>query len=275
MPKLLVVNADDLGMTEGTNNAIIECFRNGIVRSASIIAAGRAFENAVRLCKQNPSLSLGVHLTLVSEKPVLGAGRIPSLVDERGDLTFSNKEFVSRFMLRQIKMSEVMDELDAQIKKTLDAGISVSHLDSHQHLHMLPGVIDITIGLAKKYKIKRIRVPSEVTLSVKTMGLGLLSLFARKKMKEAGISCADHFWGIKKSGRINERDMLDLAERCQSGLTEVMCHPAYIDDAYRKAYVPYYKSTGFPHDPQGEVAALTSKSVRERLLMNHITLVGS
>jgi len=277
MNKYLIVNADDFGLTDGTNKAIIDCFNNGIVRSASIMPTGKAFDGAILLAKQHPQLSVGVHLTLVGEKPVLLSRKVPTLVNMEGNFHNSQKEFIYKYLIRKVSIKEVKDELEAQIAKVSEAGVKLTHLDSHQHLHILPGIIDIVIGLAVKYRIKNIRVPlewSNASIKPKNFFLNVLSLQARKKILKAGLGCADHFWGLQKSGRINEAALFNFIANCRPGTTEMMCHPAYIDDVYREEYIPYYKETGFIHKPEDEVAALTSKKIIAMLKENGVGLIG-
>src|SRR4051794_14595620 len=139
----LIVNADDLGLCEAVNEGIVQAHQNGIVTSASIMANGSAFDHAIRLCKLVPSLDLGVHLTLVEEEPLRQASTIPSLIDGGGRIHPDATIFAKKYVSGAIRLSEVWSELDAQIQKVVSRGVSVSHLDSHQHVHALPQILRI------------------------------------------------------------------------------------------------------------------------------------
>src|SRR5262249_23262204 len=84
LDRLIIINADDLGLHEAVNEGIIRAHQDGVVTSASIIACGRAFNDALIRCKSCPGLDLGVHLTLVEERPLAPMEKVPSLVDEDG-----------------------------------------------------------------------------------------------------------------------------------------------------------------------------------------------
>jgi predicted glycoside hydrolase/deacetylase ChbG (UPF0249 family) len=277
MNKYLIVTADDFGLTESANKAIIDCFKGGIVRSVSLMANGNAFENAVQSLKQNAGISAGVHLTLVFERPVLGPNEIQSLVREDGRLFQTHNQFIKRYLAHKIRLKEVEDELSAQISKIKDRGIDISHINSHQHLHVLPGIIEIVIGLAVKYRIKNIRVPLEwsyLSMSPNNLFLNILSLRAMKKIQKARLNCIDHFRGSSVSGHLTESSLLNFIMNCKEGVTEIMCHPTYIDEFYQKNYLPHYKRTGYKHEPLKEVAALTSKKIKEEIEKKGIKLIG-
>ncbi len=143
----LVVNADDLGLHESVNDGIIRAHRDGIVTSASLIACGRAFEDALLRCRSCPEMGLGIHLTLVEERPVTSIEKVPSLVDQDGKMPRSYKEFTRGWLSGKIRERDVQTELEAQVKQVLENGVRPSHLDSHQQVHCLPGVWKIALWL--------------------------------------------------------------------------------------------------------------------------------
>ena len=149
--KQLIVNADDLGLTPAVNRGIVRAFQNGIVTSASLLVTGGAFEEAVALARQNPKLDVGLHLTLVEERAVLDPDAIPTLVDQSGRFPRTSAEFIRRAILGGISWYEVEREIAAQIALFQKTGLPLSHLDSHQHLHM--GII--TFSCAVKSSIKK------------------------------------------------------------------------------------------------------------------------
>ena len=230
----LIVNADDLGLCEAVNEGIAEAHLNGIVTSASIMANGSAFDHAIRLCQSVPSLDLGIHLTLVEEEPLREASTIPSLVGAGGKLHPHATTFMKKYISGGIRVREVWSELEAQIQKVLSQGISVSHLDSHQHLHALPHIRRISIELAKKYNIPAIRVPSERLRSymLKTAKSAsrvpqLLAVNAFSWLgKNLPLGGPDHFVGFFFGGNLHKENLQTLLQYLPPvGTCELMCHP--------------------------------------------------
>src|SRR5262249_27334967 len=161
--KALIVNADDLGWTAGVNRGIAEAHRNGIVTSASLLANGDAFDNGVNIARVLPALGVGVHLNLSDGAPLSGAKAVPSLVDDKGELSGGPEELLLKLARRKLKTGEVEREWDRQIERVRAAGISPTHLDGHKHVHMLPGLFPIALKLAKKHSIASIRISHEAS----------------------------------------------------------------------------------------------------------------
>ena len=137
----LIVNADDLGWTEGVNRGIAEAHRNGIVTSASLLANGAAFESGVELAQTTPGLGIGVHLNLSDGEPVAERELVTTLLNDRGDLEGRPQSLLLRLARRSVLLEEVEREWDAQIQKVRDFGVEPTHLDGHRHVQMLPGVV--------------------------------------------------------------------------------------------------------------------------------------
>lgn len=271
----IIITADDFGLTEGINKGIIDAFRYGIITRTSLLPCAMAFDHAVALAKQNPGLNIGVHLTLVGETPVSSPDKIRSLVDSNNIFYKDHQVFLLKYFLKKIKLEEVYYEFEAQIKKILDVGIIITHIDSHQHLHVLPGVFQETIALAKKFKIRNIRIIKQDYLnirSLKELALVILSGSAIKKCKKmklnTDIAFADEFWGLNRSGLIREDDLLNLFDRINSGVTEVMCHPGYGDEKYSKRY------SHWGYNPDRELKALVSQNVKNKLKSQKIETIS-
>jgi hopanoid biosynthesis associated protein HpnK len=262
----LIVNADDLGLCEAVNEGIAEAHLNGIVTSASIMANGSAFDHAIRLCQLVPSLDLGIHLTLVEEEPLRKASTIPSLVGAGGKLHPHATTFMKKYISGGIRVREVRSELEAQIQKVLSQGISVSHLDSHQHLHMLPQIRSITSELARKYGIPAIRVPHEraspYMLSPppplgRLFQLLALNFFCRRETNSREIH-PDHFVGFFFGGSLDKKNLQNLLQHLPAaGTCELMCHPGIEDPASRYRHWGYHWSD--------ELNALTDPEIAEVL----------
>ena len=158
-PVRLVVNADDFGVSERVNSGIVHAHREGVVTATSLMAVGRAFEHAVRLARAVPDLDVGVHLTLVAERPLRPEGS--SLTGTDGRFPPGAGAFTLGWLTGRIRRADVEAEWSAQIERVLASGIRPSHLDSHQHVHVLPGLLDLARELAARYGIPFVRVPVE------------------------------------------------------------------------------------------------------------------
>jgi predicted glycoside hydrolase/deacetylase ChbG (UPF0249 family) len=158
--KRLIVNADDFGLHESINAGIIQAYRDGCVTSATLIAGGAAFDQAVNLARQCPDLGVGVHLTLVGLHPVAHSD-VHSLLTGDGSFWPDYFTFTRQYLKGRIKPEHIETELRCQLQKVVGNGIKITHLDSHQHLHVLPGFPRIIVKLAREFGIERIRIPAE------------------------------------------------------------------------------------------------------------------
>lgn len=269
--KKLIVTADDFGLTEGVNEGIIDAYRKGIVTRTSIIANGRAFAHAVSLAKRHEGLKVGIHLTLTEEMPINRADKIKSLTARHGKFSRNYKVFLINYIYRKINLNEVYNELDSQIRKVLSAEIKINHIDSHQHLHMLPVLFKITIDLAEKYKIKKIRFVRHNLMcirSLKEAGLTLLAIINKRILFNSNMDFSDCFWGLRESGNLRELDILNFLDRIRAGTTEMICHPGYPDKDY------LYNYSHWTYHPDAELKALISTNVMEKLKKMEIQLVS-
>jgi len=234
----LIVHADDFGLCEKVNEGILEAHLYGILTSTSIMANGAGFNHAASICNSTPTLDVGVHLTLVEEKPILNTFAVSSLINDQGRFHSHAIEFTKRYLTARICLQQVRRELDAQIQRVINHGINVSHLDSHQHLHMLPKILAITIDLAKKYDIPAIRVPNEMlhanfvsankslTRLMCALILKLLCCIGRYR----DLFRTDYFVGFQFSGNMNKKNLYKVLEHIPpSGTCEIMCHPGSHD----------------------------------------------
>jgi chitin disaccharide deacetylase len=273
VPRNLIVNADDLGWTAGVNRGIAEAHRNGIVTSASLLANGDAFAEAVALARGTSGLGVGVHLNLNTGSPVAPRSSVPSLLNDAGEFEGGPDGLLLRIATRGLSLREVETEWSAQISKVRDAGIEPTHLDGHKHVHMLPGLFEIALRLAKRHGIGAIRVSHEAStlraaLSTgEARGLKLLARDARKQVERAGVSTADHFCGIAQTGELTREGVARLLRSLPEGTTELMCHPGYADEALRKT------ATRLQASRQKELEILTDKEIRNLVASQGIRLI--
>ena len=201
----MIVNADDFGRHVSINEAVEKGVEMGVLRSATLMAGAAAFEDAAKRVRRLPKLGLGIHFTLVDGFPVLPPEEIPSLVDESGVFLPNYGAFSKRYAKGGVHLAEVRAELAAQLKKFETAGLSLDHADSHQHMHVLPGIIEIVIGLCREAGIPALRAPFAPLFAGKfggvgqfagRVGLALLAKNAASLARKAGLLVPDHFAGI-------------------------------------------------------------------------------
>jgi len=284
--KNLIVNADDLGWTDGVNRGIVEAFRNGIVTSTSLLANGAAFAGGVAAAKSAHGLGVGIHLNLSDGPPVADRETVTSLLNDEGLFAGGPESLLLRRARRGLLLNEVEAEWDAQIQKVRDAGIAPTQLDGHKHVHMLPGLFEIALRLAKRHNIGAIRVSLEASSlraalsagnkqrtgvvlkqGVQARGLKLLSRDAREQAERAGIATADYFCGIAQTGELTLEGVTQLLKNLPEGTTELMCHPGYADAALQKT------ATRLQDSRQTELAILTNMEIRNLVASQGIRLI--
>jgi predicted glycoside hydrolase/deacetylase ChbG (UPF0249 family) len=168
-PKVLAIRCDDVGMCHTVNLAVRKLLATGVPFSASVMVPCPWFLEAVEILKANPQIGVGIHLTLNSEwehykwGPVLGAARVPSLVDTKGYFYASEEAFKAA----HVDLGEVELELRAQIERALTAGLRVDYLDYHMLTAVsTPDLRAIVEGLAKEYGLGLSRYFGESSVSI-------------------------------------------------------------------------------------------------------------
>lgn len=150
----VIVNADDLGMSEQVNAAIFGMLSAGRITSATILANGPAVDAAIRELKNYPEASFGVHMNLTEFAPLSGAPGLRPLLDERGRFCGAMHNTAWSFPL----LSAMVEELSAQIGYLRDHGVRISHLDSHHHVHTIPAMFPVLKRLQMRFGIRRVRI---------------------------------------------------------------------------------------------------------------------
>ena len=235
--KKLIVNADDFGLHEEINKGIIKGYQEGFITSTSLLCSAPAFEHAVALAKENLGLGIGIHLTLVGSVPsVLPKEKISSLVDDKGLFPENYVAFAKMFYTGQVKMVQLELELRAQIEKALATGLNITHVDSHQHTHVLPGMTGLVVKLCNEYKIKNIRIPQEgyffsggfaggLGRKIGRAGLSFCAFVAAMQAKSAGLAYPENFFGMLAGGNLNETLVGNIITALPEGVSEIMTHP--------------------------------------------------
>lgn len=271
----LIVHADDFGLSERVNEGVVDAHLNGILTSTSIMACAPAFDHAVTLAKATPSLDIGVHLTLIEERPLTDPAKVPSLVDETGHFHKHITVFAKRYFRGLINPEEVRLELDAQIARIREAGLEISHLDSHQHVHMLPGILKVAQDLGAKHGIAPMRLPRERVSPYMLSSPGglsriaqqlVLNHFCRRARQRFGPT-TDRFAGFYYGGKLDTDALLRVVSSLpETGSCELMCHPGEDDPASEKLHWGYAWAN--------ELSALKNASVAAEIERRGIRLIS-
>jgi predicted glycoside hydrolase/deacetylase ChbG (UPF0249 family) len=252
----LVVNADDFGFTPDVNRGIIEAHRNGILTSTTLMATGAAFQDAVRLAEENPTLDIGCHLVLVGEPP------FPSTV----------AKLAQALALKRI---HVHDEFAVQVNRILDAGIKPTHLDTHKHTHLLPPVLEAVARISEEFGISWVRRPFDFPLQPgsapwKTRAVNRAFRVVRNRFERVlsryGCRSTDNFAGFQITGNYDASLLASLIGALPDGTTEFMCHPGLCGADLRAA------RTRLKESREEELRALTSPQVRTAIKEHNVRL---
>ena len=240
--KHLIVNADDLGISCGTNRAIAAAFEHGVLTSASLMVNMPATDDALRLIRDHPDLQVGLHACLTCGPAVLSRDRVPLLVDEAGYFrhSFTGLWRLFRSGRRAAVLAQVEAELRGQWLAIRRRGLVLSHIDSHQHVHMLPGVFPIIAALGREVGVP-IRVSTEpLRLRALTVGdrvatraavggakVALLNGLARRVSVGGRLAArSEHCFGILHSGRMTAPVLRYLIQSLPDGVVELITHPS-------------------------------------------------
>jgi hopanoid biosynthesis associated protein HpnK len=268
----LIVNADDFGIAEAVNRGIAEAHDRGIVTSASMMATGQSFEHAVALARERPKLGIGVHLVLTEQRPLAGP-HVPTLVGDDGRFARHAIDLGWRQLGARVSLREVKIELDAQIRRVRAAGLAVTHLDGHQHVHVLPGVARVVAELAAEHGIAAVRYPAERLRGYMLRDVGGFKRLAEQAAvalccavaPRSGLRHSDDFVGFYFGGRLDEPNLATVLDDLPAGRTiELMCHPGQAD----------MRADGWQYDWAAELAALTSPRIRDRLGARGVQLIS-
>ncbi len=242
------MNADDFGLTDGINRAVRDLHQLGALTSTTLMAAAPHFHEAVEVSQQQKSLGVGCHIVLVDGAPVANPTAIPTLLStssKRGDeprFRTTLGEFVRDLYLGRIDSAHIEREAVAQILRLQQAGVAVTHVDTHKHTHMFPRILKCVMRAAQACNIRTIRNPFEPAWSVAaTPGAGLVRAWQVRLLGTLRHS----FWelirqrefittqgcvGVAATGTLNDATLRALLDGLPDGTFELVCHPAYMDD---------------------------------------------
>jgi hopanoid biosynthesis associated protein HpnK len=284
----LIINADDFGLTQGVNRAIVEAHTKGVVSSATLMAGGSARGEAVALSSANPRLSVGCHVVLVDGKPLVEAPRVATLVDGNDSKKTEFYDRLSRFVARslagRLDADQIEAEAAAQIRALQESGIEVTHFDTHKHTHMVPAVLRPLLRAAKACGIGALRNPfgPRLPLSLRDLQqrprlwkrfleVRLLGTFAssfRRTVDQFGMRTPDGSLGVVSTGALDLELFRAIVDVIPEGTWEFVCHPGYNDADLASV------RTRLRESRKKELKILISREARDALESRGIELIS-
>jgi predicted glycoside hydrolase/deacetylase ChbG (UPF0249 family) len=242
MPARLIINADDFGLTTGINRAVAELHQANALTSATLMATGPAFDDAVAITHANPTLGVGCHIVLTDGTPASPPQTIPTLLGPDGN-TYrpSLADFVHSVLRGKIREEDIEREATAQVEKLQRAGIHITHLDTHKHSHLFPAVARPLLRVAERLSIKSIRSPFEPAWCnrlkhgalVRRIQLHLLNRFRPHfyriaQIRDRSIITTDGTVAISATGSLTATTLQEVLNALPTqGTYELCCHPGY------------------------------------------------
>ena len=290
MPPSLILNADDFGLTPGINRAIAELHTAGALTSATLMASGPAFDDAIRIAHEHPTLGIGCHIVLTDGAPISPPETIPTLLGpDRKTFRPSLGSFFRDALLNRIAAADIAREAQAQIDRIQQQGIRLTHLDTHKHTHILPQIARPLLAVAERTGIPAIRNPFEPPWSI-ALGrspilrrLQLRSLrhlqprfLALSQIRSGSVRTTSGTLGISATGQLNPTTLGNILNAMPDGTWELVCHPGYNDrdldaittrlrstrEIERSALLAAFSETQ-PHPPDVQLIDYSNLSPRE------------
>ena len=240
----LIVNGDDFGSSEEVNEGVVRAHQEGVLTSCSLMVTGEAFDQAVRLAKENPALAVGIHLVTVMGRSVLPKSEIPNLVDEEG--RFSNNPVAAglKYYFSRAARREMRKELAAQFDKFKSSGLRLAHIDGHLHMHVHPVIFKTALELGEAFGVKRMRVPIDdprLALEFEPRGAPVklvhsllflaLTSYMKRQLGPKGFVFTERVYGDLQSGRMSTGYFLHALENLNKRTNEIYFHPALFDSS--------------------------------------------
>ncbi len=238
-PRRLIVNADDFGRSASINQAVIRAHREGILTTASLMVNEPAVEEAVVLARENPTLGVGLHLTLLCGHSALPHAEIPGLVNASGAFSDNPPGTGFRYFFQHGLREQLRREIHAQFQKFRATRLPLDHVNGHLHLHLHPSVFGILMSDAAQLGIKHLRLtfdPFRLNLRVasghfvyRALHAAIyhaLSARARPALAQRGIRHTEAVFGLLHNARVDEAYVTRLLPQMPEGDSELYSHPS-------------------------------------------------
>lgn len=277
--KQLIINIDDAGFSREINKTVELCYQSGVVTGVSLMAPGSYFQEACDALRGLGINEVGIHCTLTGDvfPCEKHPERVKSLLSKSMKFLPGYKDFILKLLCKKIKEEHIAKELENQVTKIISAGFKITHLDSHEHIHMFPAVLRVVAVLSAKFGIKYIRMPYEkwrivshqfsLTDFIRHTALKIFNFMPGVASLKKKFNHNDFFMGHFHAGRIDENIIRFLLENVSEGVTELAIHPAVESSEFIKKY-PWYNNSSI------ELNALLSDSFKELIKSKEIQLVS-
>lgn len=228
----LVVTADDLGLSSGVTDGILESHRRGVVRSTSLLVTYPGGEAAAARAREEPGLEIGLHLDLVGGRPVSDPASIPSLVGPDGRFV-GLRELLLRLTTLRVSARAVATELRAQAARARGWGIEPRAWDSHRHVHALPQLARVVAAVAREERVRWVRRPRPAPAWRGPKAAALRLAAALSEPFYRGLP--GNAWYVDLSSWRPDGGAAVALLAAQPGVGEIGAHPGYPDDELRSA----------------------------------------
>ena len=215
---LIIINADDLGLSTAVNEAIFDLMERGHITSSSLFANAPATEEAIIKSRQHKNRSFGVHLNVTAFRPLTRSAALSPILDNSGCFTNSIRLTPITSQLREA----IFQEWSAQIERLLAMGLTPSHIDSEQHVHTIPDLFFVLKRVQRRFGIRKARISKNI---YPTKAQAPRSLLLRKMVWNAALR--RNYPTVTTSGFTKLEDFFDAAQHQQirHRSVELMVHP--------------------------------------------------
>lgn len=236
----LIINADDLSIHPRIDQGIRQAFEQGIVTSTTMLVTTEFSEQSVKMVVHPTGIPVGLHLSLSTGKSCALASAVPLLTNEDGYLSVKPAALFKKALFGELRtelLKQIRHEFDAQFQRAKDLGLDLTHCDSHQHVHMVPGIYQIVEDVASRYGVTKIRFVRENLYGFSTyvQPLGILkrkNLFKWGVLRWSGhcyhrkLVSPDNFFGVIYSGIIDKATLVHFIKSLKPGrVYELALHP--------------------------------------------------
>ena len=221
---MLVITADDFGMSPAVNEAVERAHQDGVLTAASLMVSGAAAREAVAIARRLPTLRVGLHLVLLEGRPTLRPQQIPDLVQPNGHLRSDMVRLAFDLAGKPHIRRQLKREIAAQFAAFARTGLPLDHVNAHKHFHMHPLIAAQVIEVGRQFGMRALRVPREPGHA---MAPGCAVLLAQTR--RAGLVTPDAVLGLRWSGQMTRERLLAAVEHAPGGMVEIYAHPATAD----------------------------------------------
>ncbi|WP_099159662.1 ChbG/HpnK family deacetylase [Virgibacillus ndiopensis] len=236
----LIVNADDYGFSPGVSAGILYAHQNGILTSTTAMVNTEFSKQSLDEAKKYPNLGIGLHFVLDVGKPI--ASSVRSLTDHSGDF------LKGKTLIESAKKQEVKEELKEQLELLYKWGVDVTHIDSHHHMHLhIPGALEAVMEVAEMYNLP-------------------IRSFSDTKLTGNVISSDFFYYDFYGEENVSSQYLLEIFSKLEPGISEVMCHPAFMDLKLRRCSSYHFTRIK-------ELDVLVDSRIKDGLLEHAIELI--